>query len=54
MSKIELERKVLYLYDLYYSGYMANGLGDTDRARKVKEELDKTLEELERREYGIR
>lgn len=53
MSKIELERKVLYLYDLYYSGYMTNGLGDTDRARKIKEELDKTLEELERSEYGI-
>ena len=48
-----LESKVLYLYDLYYSGYSAMGLQNCPDAIKVKAELEEALSQLEKLEKGV-
>lgn len=46
MNRAELERKVCMLYDLYWSGYMAMGIGNCPDAQNVKEQLNVALAEL--------
>lgn len=48
MSRSELENKVLYLYDLYWSGYMAMGLQNSPDAVKVKAKFEEALSQLEK------
>ena len=53
MNKSELENKVIYLYDLYWCGYMAMGLQDSPDAAKVKTELEEALSQLEQLKKGV-